>query len=469
MDEGQHKIAATSTSSKQEGPPNKNSRTLSPVTNTRKSSTVSPATHNRNVSSLSNKGQGEGQGHHRRNTSTASNVRLGEDGTILSALSTQSTSKKIFTIKDVKSQFETEAEAAILRSIEQNERRARLSETDEEGVRRPSFLADIPADKVHLFTDKVGVNEEGQVEAKPQTTTSNLKFKSATRRLMMIQKITAASSDDKKSNIASEDDNDTKIMKEEWENNLVDMDYSGDIESQSPPSNVHDDEANVEEDEIKDVNTNEHKHLHGKGCYRTYCGPCQTFTNFVTMRRQAAWKYTTIVTILIASLLAVAAILFYQFENPIDDVGAAYSWYLLLFSKLTVTFTLAVLSEALLVDYLFLETKLAVMSIGRFLTLMTVQAKGWPLRIFFWAIWTFTLIIGDVEWKQHWLNFQDKVELFTSKNPGLPPDRAQNLDRVMVACIILGLSTMVKRALFAQYIGKKKYGKFISICCQKRN
>jgi hypothetical protein len=420
----------------------------------------SPSTNT--IQSFSN--QGQGQVHRRRTASNESNICLGEDGATLSALS-QSTSKKVFTIRDVKSQFETEAEAeaAILKSIEENEKRARLLETDEAGIRRPSFLADIPADKVHLFMDvidEVGVNEEGQVEAKSQTNPSNQKFKSVARRLMMIQKITSAHPTDETKNT------DKTLIPEPKDKGVIgkanQIFRDKDIESQPIPIEFtkknEEDRILTQKDEIKAVKANEHKRLHRKGCYGKYCGPCQTFTTFVSIRRQAAWNYTKVATLFIASKVAVAAILFYYFDNPIDNVGAAYSWYLLLVSKLTVTFLLAVLSEALLVDYLFLETKLAVMSIGRFLTLMTVQAKGWPLRIFFWAIWTFALIIGDVKLKQHWLNFQDKVELFTSANPGPPPDRAQNLDRFMIACIILGLSTMVKRAIFALYLGKKKYG-----------
>jgi hypothetical protein len=125
-----------------------------------------------------------------------------------------------------------------------------------------------------------------------------------------------------------------------------------------------------------------------------------------------------------------------------------------------VTFTLAISTETLIIDYLFLETQLAVKSIGRVLTLMTVQAKGWPMRIIFWALWNFILIIGDAKWKRHWLWWQSKVALFSTDNQGSEEHTISILIFTMASCLIVGLATMFKRAYFAYYFGRKKYGEY---------
>jgi hypothetical protein len=97
------------------------------------------------------------------------------------------------------------------------------------------------------------------------------------------------------------------------------------------------------------------------------------------------------------------SLLFCLLIATFNNQGVSFAWSILLLTRLFVTFTLAISTETLIIDYLFLETQLAVKSIGRVLTLMTVQAKGWPMRIVFWALWNFILIIGDAKWKRHWL------------------------------------------------------------------
>jgi hypothetical protein len=86
--------------------------------------------------------------------------------------------------------------------------------------------------------------------------------------------------------------------------------------------------------------------------------------------------------------------------------------------------------------------------------------KGWPLRVFFWSLWNYILIIGDITWKRHWLWFQSSIGLFSVDNPA-PEETIWLLHLIMITCTVLGLSTMLKRAYFALFLGKKKYGKLL--------
>lgn len=395
---------------------------------------------------------------HRRTASTSSNLQsIDEEGASVSLLSShQNSDKKTFTIKDVKSEFETEAEATILKVIEENEKIARITETDEQGIRRPSFLADIPSEKVHLFVDNVedigSVEKEKEVGIGSEDVENpHQKLKSATNRLMMLKRLTSTVDLTKEKNdlTSIEEANEFFRMQNEIENNVKNEDKPASIEKLSYDDNA----INYS----YDGNVKKMEHSHRNEFYHRYCWPCIKLVNILA---QSTWKYIGGLSILTLMLVGVAAILFYFCDNPLDSNGVAYSWILLLVAKLVATSFLAVVVEAIIVDFLFLETRLAVMTIGRFFTLMTVQAKGWPLRIVFWSFWNYALIIGDIPWKQHWLGWQETIELFTPKNPGPNQEQLEVLNIIMVTCIILGLSTMVKRAYFAFLLGKKKYGKY---------
>jgi hypothetical protein len=78
--------------------------------------------------------------------------------------------------RDVKSEFETEAEATILKALEENERKSRMLEIDDNGIRRPSFLAGIPSDKIHLFED----SEEDSSQEPPKANNNNVSSNTST-------------------------------------------------------------------------------------------------------------------------------------------------------------------------------------------------------------------------------------------------------------------------------------------------
>lgn len=115
--------------------------------------------HIRNISTISN--ANTSSSHRKGSISINLNSPVPGEGIEISVLS-QNTVKKAVTVRDVRTEYESEAEAAILRQIEENEKKTRKLETNEDGVpvRRPSFLADIPADKIHLSEDPDDHEEE---------------------------------------------------------------------------------------------------------------------------------------------------------------------------------------------------------------------------------------------------------------------------------------------------------------------
>ena len=486
------------------------------------------------------------------NTHSYPKASLRDDGTTTSFLSKMS--KKTITFRDVKSEFETEAEATILKALEESERKSRMLETDDNGIRRPSFLAGIPSDKIHLFEDSEEDSSQEPPKANNNNNASNTStgnaasatraakgslkttFKSAANRAMILKKLQSTNTSNAASGTSTaignpinsrrfksaanraimlkklqstQPLNQLEIHDENEINDTSDligkanaffrvsaqvqndheMDIIPDVEeggagqrrqsqssndqNQNQPSSSEyfkvqtaspSSNAEVEKKNEKDSNLvstahsslSNHSRKGGAACCRRNCGYCFNFIKFAALQKKSAYRSIKLLSIVLCILLGTATILFYLLGNPLTNQGVSYSWFVLLIARLFVTFTLAILTETLIIDYLFLETQLAVKSIGRVFTLMTVQAKGWPMRIVFWALWNWILIIGDAKWKRHWLCWQSKVGLFSTDNPG----SEISFLIFLMACMIAGLATMFKRAYFAYYLGRKKYGEY---------
>ena len=84
---------------------------------------------------------------------------------------------------------------------------------------------------------------------------------------------------------------------------------------------------------------------------------------------------------------------------------AAISWWLLFVVRQIITFSLAHLIQAILVEYLALRSKVCVVMFGPFVTLFLVQSKGWPLLMFLWALLDFLLLYGKTRLAAHWCVF----------------------------------------------------------------
>jgi hypothetical protein len=82
-----------------------------------------------------------------------------------------------------------------------------------------------------------------------------------------------------------------------------------------------------------------------------------------------------------------------------------------------ITFSLAKLMQALIVDFLCLGTRLTVKLFGNLFTLFIVQSKGWPFTLTVWALLDFGLIYGPAPFASQWLYWQDFLAVFADVNP----------------------------------------------------
>lgn len=195
-------------------------------------------------------------------------------------------------------------------------------------------------------------------------------------------------------------------------------------------------------------------------CYRHYCRPCSVLTNFLTLHRRSIMHRIKVFLLIVAPFLALSVLLFYLADNPLTKHGASFSWWFLFFIRQMITFSLAQLSQFLLIDFIALETRLVVRTLGKMFTLMAMQAKGWPTVIVFWAIWNFALLHGSGIVSRHWGFRQNRLAIFNDSNPSGNIVSGQVYTDLLISMIVVGCLVVVKRLLASFMLGKKKYGKY---------
>lgn len=193
------------------------------------------------------------------------------------------------------------------------------------------------------------------------------------------------------------------------------------------------------------------------------------WSRFIRLRSVYAWRYfKNALCYIILPATAISAILFYVGQNPPTGRGtenaisasASASWWLLFICvRQMITLMLAFATQALVIDFLGLETKILLRFLGPVLSLLIVQSKGWPCIVMFWAMFDFILLQGDWPLAHHWGYFQSYVGLFNADNPsGNIVDSHWNQVILGTAIGVSGV-TSIKRFLIGLYQGRQLFGK----------
>ena len=161
------------------------------------------------------------------------------------------------------------------------------------------------------------------------------------------------------------------------------------------------------------------------------------------------------VTLYILPALAVSAFLFYHLGNPpfkIFSNDATISWWILFIIRNYMTLQLAYGSEYVLVDVLAQNSTVLIDIVGPLVTLYIITAKGWPLVLLFWGMWSLTLIQNVDSWMA-WTG----IEMFSSENYDGGIVNCETYLEVLVSMIMVAALTTIKRAVIALYFGKRVY------------
>ncbi|CAB9496794.1 Mechanosensitive ion channel protein [Seminavis robusta] len=196
----------------------------------------------------------------------------------------------------------------------------------------------------------------------------------------------------------------------------------------------------------------------------------ELFQEFVGGKRQSALSYARqVVLFIVLPSMLMAVLLFYFVENPEKDEygnvvpgqpATASWWFLFLGVRLVITLTMALITQALVIDFLALGSRFSLQWMGPIFTLLVVQSKGWPFISTFWGAYNFILLSGGKRYARHWLYQQDKIGLFNEDNPGngvLDGTIYQSLLRLM---LFAGILAAIKRLVVGLMLGRQTFAHY---------
>lgn len=215
----------------------------------------------------------------------------------------------------------------------------------------------------------------------------------------------------------------------------------------------------------------DHESTHGRKPYITHTtknsniflvlrclfAPIFVFRNIIKVRGGDIKYYAQLYICFIIPTLAISALLFYVLGNPEGPHGASWSWWLNFLVRQAVSLLLAQITQFVLIDFIVLETRVAFWALGKLLTLLAIQAKGWPLLAVFWATWNFAFNHGNSRYSKHWLYWQTSIGMFNDRNPGGDVVTDPKYRVILLVMIFMGMIFMIKRIVVALILGKKKY------------
>lgn len=159
-------------------------------------------------------------------------------------------------------------------------------------------------------------------------------------------------------------------------------------------------------------------------------------------------------------LVMTAWILFYNLGNPGFDFlprTTTLSWWCNFFARQLLTLELARMTQFLFIDGLTLRTKFTIKVGGPLVTLLMIQAKGWPFLLFAWGCVDLVILHGDDPFAINWL-YWTGLRIFS---PGVSGAYLINSDvyfHALMCLILSGVVTSLKRTFMAVYFGRKTLG-----------
>jgi hypothetical protein len=187
-----------------------------------------------------------------------------------------------------------------------------------------------------------------------------------------------------------------------------------------------------------------------------------------------------------------SALLYYGFNNPIlhflnlPGMNVTMSWWLNFGGRQIIVFELARMTQWILVDCILLGTRLTKF-LGPYVTLVGLQARGFPFLITVWALLDIVLLRGTSRFHIHWLYWTCKYNvacllcqisvhvsnvvgiimyivvrsawsIYSQGNSGAFILASDLYLRVLLSMILIGLATTVKRVVVALRFGKRLLG-----------
>ena len=212
-----------------------------------------------------------------------------------------------------------------------------------------------------------------------------------------------------------------------------------------------------------------------KKAYQTSSQEWVSLTSFFKPKGMSVLStifYFTIVCLIPVG--GVAAFLFYQADNPptgrcnednpdaCESSTASISWWLLFLGiRQVIAVLLAQAVQTVWIDFGLLQHAFLVRILGPRITLVFVQAKGWPAILFFWSLWNLVLLYGRDDFSDHWLYKQNTIGLFNQENPAGSVTTAKNFRLTIITAVVVSISVSLKRYWIGLHLGARMYGEFV--------
>jgi hypothetical protein len=209
------------------------------------------------------------------------------------------------------------------------------------------------------------------------------------------------------------------------------------------------------------------------------------FNNFLNPRKATMSTYARyIILYLWIPSAAAACILWYFFDNAPTGKGpfatgsaaainstavdthpvakiqqkASISWWIIFIAFREVgILIMSKCVEAVIVDFLAIQTRAILRSLGPVITLLLVQSKGWPFLLSCWGVLNFLLVAGDKHFNRHWLFFQHFWGLLNENNPSGDVTNTLWFKRICAIASSVGAAVAAKRVAVGIYLGRQTF------------
>jgi len=137
-----------------------------------------------------------------------------------------------------------------------------------------------------------------------------------------------------------------------------------------------------------------------KALGRVFAVRSQNILGDISSSLNVKFALKVMVGFLIVPSMIVSAILFYGAGNPMPDERGeldqgSYSWWILFIGARQIcTLALSGITEILVIDVLTLKSRTLLKLFGPLVSLLIIQARGWPYILTFWGVFNFAFLQG---------------------------------------------------------------------------
>jgi hypothetical protein len=227
---------------------------------------------------------------------------------------------------------------------------------------------------------------------------------------------------------------------------------------------------------VKDAGGSSKKPRFSVVANRKEVGYVSKFQDFMSPVSSSIYQYCKMVLLcLVFPSTGIAAILFHLADNPptgyTDGEGAtahgsraSVSWWLMFLGvRQVVTFSLALLTQLIVIDFLSIRVGGTHRLFGPWITLTLVQSRGWPFSLFMWGVYDFCLLYGDGPFYDHWFFWQSTFEMLTDKNPAGNVIYSDANRRILSVAVCVGAVVAIKRFWLALFLGKQTFSELCRV------